>query len=129
MKYAATAAHEIFLREHEMPLCGMKWNKSLMRRSAFHSFSYFTASAISQISRDLFHWKSLLRFNRDFLVEVRGIEPLSEDSDRWFSPSGASHLNFAWLAAGRQAAYFAILILPESPQRFDDPVPHINDAG
>ena len=30
------------------------------------------------------------------MVEVRGVEPLSEDSDTWFSPSGASHLIFPY---------------------------------
>jgi hypothetical protein len=63
------------------------------------------------------------------LVEVRGIEPLSEDSDPWISPSGDGDFNFPCLAALRQAAWFGSFILPASPQSFGGPVPHINDAG
>jgi len=63
------------------------------------------------------------------VVEVRGIEPLSEDSDPWISPSGDGGSNFPPLAARRQAAWLGSFILPASPQSFGGPVPHINDAG
>ena len=63
------------------------------------------------------------------VVEVRGIEPLSEDSDILFSPSASYLLGFPRRTADRQAVRFGSFILPEPPQSFNDPVPHINDAG
>jgi len=63
------------------------------------------------------------------LVEVRGIEPLSEDSNPWISPSADSDLNFPPPAARCQAAGLGSFILPGSPQSLGGPVPHIIDAG
>ena len=62
-------------------------------------------------------------------MEVRGIEPLSEDSGSWLSPSADGGLNFPPPAARRQAAGIGSFILPGSPQRLGGPVPHINGAG
>ena len=63
------------------------------------------------------------------MVEVRGIEPLSEDSNPQFSPSADDVLNFPHPAARRQAAGVGSFILPGSPQSLGGPVPHINGAG
>ena len=63
------------------------------------------------------------------LVEVRGIEPLSEDSGSWISPSADGDLGFPTPAALRQAAGIGSFILPGSPQSLGGPVPHINGAG
>jgi len=66
---------------------------------------------------------------RRFVVEVRGIEPLSEDSGSWLSPSADGVLNFPRPDARRQAAGFGSFILPGSPQSLGGPVPHINGAS
>ena len=63
------------------------------------------------------------------MVEVRGIEPLSEDSDPWRSPSADGDFKFPPPAALRQAAGLGSFILPGFPQSLGDPVPHIIDAG
>ena len=63
------------------------------------------------------------------LVEVRGIEPLSEDSSPWFSPSADGGLNFPPLDARRQAARLGSFMVPATPQSLGGPVPHIIDAG
>ncbi len=63
------------------------------------------------------------------LVEVRGIEPLSEDSNPRISPSADGVLKFPPPAARRQAAGLGSFILPGSPQSLGGPVPHIIDAG
>ena len=62
------------------------------------------------------------------LVEVRGIEPLSEDSNPSFSPSADGGLKFPLSAARRQAAEFGSFMVPVSSQSLGGPVPHINDA-
>ena len=62
-------------------------------------------------------------------MEVRGIEPLSEDSETWISPSADGGLNFPPPAARRQAAGLGSFILPGSPQSLGGPVPHIICAG
>ena len=66
---------------------------------------------------------------RQSVVEVRGIEPLSEDSNPQISPSADGGLNFPCPAARRQAAGLGSFILPGSPQSLGGPVPHITDAG
>jgi len=63
------------------------------------------------------------------LVEVRGIEPLSEDSNPWISPSADSGFKFPPPAAHCQAAGLGSFILPGSPQSLGGPVPHIICAG
>lgn len=64
-----------------------------------------------------------------WMVEVRGIEPLSEDTMIQFSPSEAHLFKFPYRAADERAARVGSFILPETPQSFDVPVPHINGAG
>ena len=64
-----------------------------------------------------------------WMVEVRGIEPLSEDSSPWFSPSGDGDLKFPRLDARRQAAWFGSFMVPAAPQSLSGLVPHITDAG
>ena len=63
------------------------------------------------------------------MVEVRGIEPLSEDMLIWFSPSAACYLTFPFPDAGRQASGVGSFMIPVPPQSLGRPVPHINDAG
>ena len=62
-------------------------------------------------------------------MEVRGIEPLSEDSNPSISPSADGNLGFPPPAARRQAAGLGSFILPGSPQSLGGPVPHIICAG
>ena len=64
-----------------------------------------------------------------FMVEARGIEPLSEDSATQVSPSTGSVLNFPWSNAHSQAYDLGSFMIPTTPQSLSGSVPHINDAG
>ncbi len=52
------------------------------------------------------------------LVEVRGIEPLSEDSGLWFSPSAAMILNFPLPHASWRAYGIGSFIVPVSGKAY-----------
>lgn len=64
-----------------------------------------------------------------FMVEARGIEPLSEDRITGFSPSAGRILDFPCPSACERAMGLGSFILPASPQSLGGPVPHINDAA
>ena len=52
------------------------------------------------------------------MVEVRGIEPLSEDSGLWFSPSAAMILNFPLPHASWRAYGVGSFIVPASGKAY-----------
>ena len=64
-----------------------------------------------------------------YMVEARGIEPLSEDRITGFSPSAGRILDFPCPSACERAMGLGSFILPASPQSLGGPVPHINDAA
>ena len=63
------------------------------------------------------------------MVEVRGVEPLSEGMPNRFSPSAVEDLTFPPVYVPRRAYTFSSFILRASSQSFDGLVPHDHDAG
>ena len=57
------------------------------------------------------------------MVEARGIEPLSEDSSLWFSPSASSVLGFPRPNASRRAYGFGSFIMPACGKAYAGPFP------
>ena len=62
------------------------------------------------------------------MVEVRGVEPLSEGMLTRFSPSAVEDFTFPLAHVPRRTYAFSSFILRASPQSFDGLVPHDNDA-